>query len=323
MYYYTLATDKANVFGGISMKKRVLLSAVIATMCIMTACGSKETAKNEGETPVKNEKVTEEKQTEKQTEKETVAQKKVKIETLEIEANGRKIYGKIYMPDDTEKHPAIIMGHGYNGTHKDFLKECAFYAKNGYVAYTFDFCGGSGASKSTGASTDMTIFTEKEDMVAVFDYISAMENVDSEKVCMFGGSQGGLVAALAAEERADKVNSVALYFPAFNIPDNWRGNFKTESEIPEVVDFWGLKLGKKFFTEMRDFYPFENIGKFTKNVLIIQGDKDDIVPLSVAQKAKTTYKSAELVVLPGEGHGFKPSAGKQAMDLVLEFMNKQ
>ena len=71
---------------------------------------------------------------------------------------------------------------------------------------------------------------------------------------------------------------------------------------------------------MHDYYTFENIGKFDKDVLIIQGDKDPIVPLVTAKLAVNTYPSAELVIINGEAHGFTPAAGKQAMEKVLEFM---
>lgn len=247
----------------------------------------------------------------------------LRMDEARVSANGREVYIKGYMPNDEQKHPAIIMSHGYNGCHEDFKNECMFFAKNGFVAYALDFCGGSTRSKSTGKSTDMTIFTEKEDLLAVFDYVSKLDNVDAESIYLFGGSQGGLVTTLAIEEVADRVKGVALYYPALNIPEDWRKNFKTTDEIPEVVDFWGLQLGKNFFVAMRDFYVFDNIGNFSKKVLIIHGDKDAIVLTSVAEQASKHYSNAELMVLPGEGHGFTPEGGKIAMEKVLEFMMEE
>ncbi len=295
------------------MKKKLMLGVVILSTLMLVACGDK-TSDNK-ETTVQEE-------TTKKKEKKPMKEF-LNSEEIMVKANGREVYGKGYMPNDDKKHPAIIMCHGYNGAHSDFTQECIYYAQNGFVAYAIDFCGGSGRSKSSGKSTDMTIFTEKEDLLAVFDYVCTMDNVDPEQVYLFGGSQGGLVAAMATEERADKVKGLALYFPAFCIPDNWRDNYKTEAEIPETVDFWGLQLGRNFFVSMRDYYPFEELGKYSEKVLIIQGDKDNIVPLSVAQEAKDKYSNAELVVLPGEGHGFTPAAGKTAMEKVLEFLKSE
>ncbi len=247
-----------------------------------------------------------------------------KEKDLVINWKDKHIYGKLYTytPDKEGKHPTVILSHGYNGCNTDFVNECRYFASNGFNAYAFDFCGGSTRSKSSGSSTDMTIFTEKADLLAVIDYIKNMDTVDVSRIYLLGGSQGGFVTALAAEERADIINGIVLYYPAFSIPDNWRNKFKSTDEIPETIDFWELTLGKSFYTSLRDFYTFDNIGKFDKNVLIIQGDKDDVVGMENAKKATEIYKNAELVVLNGEGHGFSPEGSKKAMKLALELFIK-
>lgn len=244
----------------------------------------------------------------------------MRIEELIITSGDKEIYGKIYYPASNKKCPAVILSHGYNGCHTDFLAECKYFADNGFIAYTFDFCGGSTRSRSSGKSTDMTIFTERDDLLAVIDYISELKQVDEERVFLLGGSQGGLVSALAAEERTEQVRGMVLYFPAFNIPDDWRRNYPNENQIPETVDFWGLNLGRGFFTEMREFDTYENIGDFENEILILHGDKDTIAPLAASRKAIQEYEYAEVVIMYGEGHGFSPAGAKTAMEKALGFM---
>ena len=307
------------------MRKRFFLGILLLNIILITGCGlknhtsaSSDLQENAKESTEGNALPEENVSTK---EPETMS---FSVKTVEIivSANDREIYVKGYVPDDESKHPAVLLSHGYNGSSSDFTNECKYYAENGFAAYALDFCGGSVRSKSSGASTEMTIFTEKEDLLAAFEHISALENVDSENIYLFGGSQGGLVTALVAEEISDKIKGIAMYFPALCIPDNWRNNYKTEKEIPEVTDFWGLKLGKVFFTSIRDFYTFENIGSFSKKVLIIQGDKDPIVPLSYVEQAAKLYTNAELVILEGEAHGFSPAGAKTAMEKVLQFMQE-
>jgi len=163
----------------------------------------------------------------------------------------------------------------------------------------------------------MTLFTEKQDLLDVFDSISAMDAVDESAVFLLGGSQGGIVTAMAAEERADQLRGMILYFPAFSIPDNWRGNFKTVEDIPETFEFWGLTLGRNFFVSMRDYSAYEHIGGFKGPVLILNGDKDGIVPVSVALRASKKYADAELVILKGEGHGFTADGIAEAVERAL------
>ena len=155
------------------------------------------------------------------------------------------------------------------------------------------------------------------------DYLSTLEQVDSEHIFLLGGSQGGLASALAAEERADVIKTMVLYFPAFNIPDDWRRNYPNAAAIPETVDFWGLTLGREFFTSMREFQTYENIGNFPGSVLILYGDQDGIVPLNACQKAAREYADAQIVVLPGEGHGFSPDGAKTAIAKAFQFMHAQ
>jgi cephalosporin-C deacetylase-like acetyl esterase len=97
---------------------------------------------------------------------------KVNVKEYVIEHSGKKIYGRLYTPAKEGKCPAVIISHGYNGSADDWVKECNFYAQNGYIAYAFDFCGGSVRSRSSGNTVDMTVFTEKDDLLDVFEDIS-------------------------------------------------------------------------------------------------------------------------------------------------------
>ncbi len=244
------------------------------------------------------------------------------MKDVTVEDGSDKIYGRIYTPAMEGKYPAVILSHGYNGSNSDFVKECTFFAQNGYIAYAFDFCGGSFSSRSSGKSTDMTVFTEKENLLAVYQDISRRNNADNHNIFLLGVSQGGFVTALAAEEIRDKVRAMVLYYPALNIPDDWRRTYPNVEKIPETNDFWGLTLGKNYFLSIHDFYTFDNIGMYPGNILIIWGNQDDIVPLKYMETAQKTYQNAELDVFSGEGHGFSASGGKRAMEKVLEFMNK-
>lgn len=254
---------------------------------------------------------------------EQAASLSVKAVDVHIPDGDNTVYGKIYMPEQDGKYPAIIMCHGYNGSHIDFAEECKYFAQNGYVACAIDFCGGSERSKSSGKSTDMTIFTEKSNLLATFDYMKKMSSVDAKNIFLFGGSQGGLVTALTTEEVASEVKGMILYFPAFNIADDWRKMHPDVSKIPNVIDFWGLKLGKVFAASIHEFDPFDHVGSYSGNVLILYGEKDDIVKRSYIDRAVASYQHAQFISYPEDGHGFTPATGIKAREEVLQFMKKQ
>ncbi len=244
----------------------------------------------------------------------------IKTEELIIRAGEKEIYGRIAYPVTDGKCPAVICSHGYNGTHEWYNPQCDTFARHGIVAYCFDFCGGCTRSRSSGKSTDMTLFTEKQDLLQVIDYISSMDRVDEHAVFLIGGSQGGIVTALAAEERADQLKGIMLYCPAFGIPDNWRGRFG--ADIPETFEHWGLTLGKAFFTSMKDFSAYDHIGRFKGPVLIFQGDEDSVVPPESSYRAAQKYEQAEVILLKGEGHGISESGVAFAMNRMLRLIDE-
>lgn len=247
---------------------------------------------------------------------------KFHAEKITIKYEGKQIFGRLYKPQTKAMCPAVILSHGYNGTGADFEKECEYFASNGIIALAHDFCGGSVNSKSSGASVDMTVFTEKSDLMAVLDYVKGRTDVETDHIFLLGASQGGFVTSLTAVERREEIRGIILYFPALCIPDDWRKRFPKAEEIPETLEFWGLELGRIFFETIHNMYPYEEIGRFEKEVLIVQGDEDPVVPLSYAVRARDTYANAELIVFPGEGHGFSTEKNAEAANAALRFMKR-
>lgn len=67
--------------------------------------------------------------------------------------------------------PAVILSHGFLGNEKMCHTYAKLLAELGYVTFTFDFCGGGLGSRSDGKSENMTLLTEKADLLAVIDYV--------------------------------------------------------------------------------------------------------------------------------------------------------
>ena len=252
----------------------------------------------------------------------TYKRQSVTMKELIITSGDKRIYGMLYEPAGEGKHPAVLMSHGYNGSHTDWVNEGEYYSRHGYVVYAYDFCGGSSHSLSSGRSTEMSVLSEKEDLMTVFDYVRKLDNVDPDRIVLFGGSQGGFVSSLAAAKLGDSVRALVMYFPALCIPDNWKENYPDPAQAPETFDFWGLELGRKYVEDAHRIDVYGTIGQYKGDVLILHGDEDDIVPFSYSEKAAKTYEKATLVRMEGEGHGFTPEGGEKAMQTVLDFLDE-
>lgn len=80
-------------------------------------------------------------------------------------------------------------------------------------------------------------------------------------------------------------------------------------------------MGRVFAGDLLDYDIYEAASGYSRDVLLLHGDADDIVPLSYSEKAVGVYPSAKLRVLPGAGHGFYGKDFEQALNDILEYLN--
>lgn len=209
--------------------------------------------------------------------------------------NEQKIYGKLYTPvEQKEKYPLVILSHSAFLTGDSLKSYAKEFANRGYMAYTFDFCGGSHSSKSDGNLKSMTIFSEVDDLKAVINTFKNNEKIDLENIYLFGTSQGGLVSAITANDYNEYIKGLILLYPAFNIPDQVKDSSYSSY----------MQMGEAYFETLKDYNPYEHIANFKKDVIIIHGDSDNTVSLDYSKKANETYENSTLYVIKGAGHGF-------------------
>ena len=130
------------------------------------------------------------------------------MQTIIIPHHGRRIDGSTYRPEGDGRFPIVIFSHGFNGHQSDFGHMTGLLAENGIGAFCFNFCGGGTGDTSGFPTTKMSLITEKEDLLAVLDEVRSWEWVDPDRIYLFGSSQGGMVSALAAEERRERIKSM-------------------------------------------------------------------------------------------------------------------
>lgn len=221
--------------------------------------------------------------------------------------SGNTLRGTLYLPDGAGKKPLVITSHelGGNAAMPWWKNYASHWAGEGLLVLAFDFAGGGEKSRSDGKTTDMSVLTEADDLEAVLDHAKNWDFVDTSKIIIAGGSQGGGVASVVASRRADDIASLILLYPAFYLPDNLRELFPDRSAIPEVHRRNGLiDVGKRYVTDMYDYDYFAKMGGFKKPVLIVHGDADKTAPHSYSERAIPVYPNATLHTIKGAGHIF-------------------
>ena len=239
-------------------------------------------------------------------------------EELWITNGNRKIYGELFTPQGDCKGVAIV-SHGFNGNHSFGRNYYDLMQELGYKCYIFDFPCGSTKSLSDNNTLNMSIPDEQSDLQAIVSHFK--QQAPNQEIVLIGESQGGLISALTAATMKDDISRLILVFPALCIPDNWRDRYPHLSDIPEVTDLWGVKLGRRFFEEIHDMKPLDMIGAYEGPVLIVQGDQDRIVSMEDSEKAVDIYNDARLHVIAGAGHGFNPKEREELKDQIRLFFD--
>ena len=216
---------------------------------------------------------------------------------------------------------------------------CGFLAEMGYVAFTFDFCGGSAmCGKSDGKTTEMSVLTETKDLKAVIEYVRNLSYTDSEKILLMGCSQGGLVSALVAAKNNFPIEKLVLFYPALCIPDDAKAGkmmmvrFDPQN-VPDTFRCGPMKLGRCYAMDVMQMDAFAEIKNYAGRVCIVHGTKDKIVDVSYAKRAAEAYKSTmpigmqeskrvQLHFIDGGGHMFSKKHDVIAMKLLKEFAAK-
>lgn len=205
-----------------------------------------------------------------------------------------EIHGLCYMPSDSNNLPIAIISHEFMSNKLFTVRYAKMFAKMGYAAFCYDFCGGCIVGRSEGKTTEMSALTEIEDLKAVIKYAKAQAYVNDAKLTLMGCSQGGMVTALFAGQNQCKIDNLVLFYPALSVPDDDRKGHMIKAifdpdNIPEHMNCGLMKLGKKYVTDVINMNVFDLIRGYHGNVMICHGNADTLVDISYSQKAVAEY----------------------------------
>ena len=170
-------------------------------------------------------------------------------------------------------------------------------------------------STSDGTMLEMTVLTEADDLEAVMDTVMELPYVDRHSLYLQGESQGGLVSAIVGVRRKEDVKGLILWYPAFVIPDDSKRRFGTGD-----TNVFGYEISADYDRVAKDIDVSELQRSFGKPVLIIHGNKDDVVPIEYSRMAAANYGYATLKEVKGAGHGFDGKDSDDARDMSIEFV---
>ena len=253
-----------------------------------------------------------------------------------------RLRGSMFRPAEGERFPVAVVSHEFMANRLFTMRYARLLASLGYAAFCYDFSGGCVVGASQGRTTDMTVFTEMEDLKAVIAYAKAQPYADPDRLLLMGCSQGGLVTALTAAKPETRAEAIILFYPALSIPDDARkGSMMSArfdpADIPETMRCGPMKLGRDYAASVLDLDPFSAISAYRGDVLIVHGNADELVDISYSRRAYDAYRAAaetalqagEIAAMPriafhevdGAGHIFlRPKHDQDAVRAVTAFL---
>ncbi|MCH5253365.1 MAG: alpha/beta hydrolase [Lachnospiraceae bacterium] len=261
---------------------------------------------------------------------------KIEKQNFTCKRDGLTIRGIQYYPADfneSKSYPAVILSHGFTGNYMDSAYFGEEFAKMGYAAFAFSFCGGGKHTKdacfqSEGATTDMTIWTEVDDLLTVKDYVKSLPYVNDKELILIGFSQGGFVSGLTAAKCGEEIKKLIMVFPALCIPDHARrgclgGSAYDPCHVPETIDCGVTMLGKRFHETVVDMDPYLELAAYQGEVLIIHGLDDKVVNYSYSVRAKENYQEGQchLQLVRNMDHGLDAGQQESAFASMRQFLN--
>ncbi|HNP62205.1 MAG TPA: alpha/beta hydrolase, partial [Nitrospirales bacterium] len=186
--------------------------------------------------------------------------------------------------------PVLLWCHGNAGNISHRLDNIRELYRWGLSVFIFDY---RGYGRSTGTPSESGLY---QDALAGYDYLLNRRGIDSNRIVLFGRSLGACVAGDVAIRRASAGIILEGAFPS----------------IQAMSDHHYLGLPARWLLNV-DFNLAEKVAKLRRPLLVIHGEKDSIVPVSLGRQVyDAAHEPKQWSVVVGAEHNDVPFVGGTA-----------
>lgn len=226
--------------------------------------------------------------------------------------DGTPLHGYLTLPkgSDGKNLPLVLNPHGGPHGIRDiwgFNPEVQFLANRGYAVLQINFRGSGGYGNRFERSGYRNWGTTMvDDMTDAVDWAIAQGIADPQRLCTYGASYGGYAALQSVVRNPEKYRCTIGYVGVYSIPLMFK-----DGDIPQSES--GLaylrRIHPESVAEQQAQSAAFNIDKIRIPVMLVQGGKDERVPVSQYRALKDGLTKAgrapeEDILEAKEGHGF-------------------
>ena len=250
-------------------------------------------------------------------------------ERLRVAApDGTGVHALFYPPTNLDATPPadstpplIMYVHGgpTGASHGGLDLRIQYFTSRGFAVADVNYRGSSGYGRSYRQAPykDWGIL-DVQDCVAVARHLAERERVDGDRMAVRGTSAGGFVA-LSAFAAVDVFAAGTSQSGVVDLERLAECTHKFESRYLDRLVGPYPEASKRY----RDRSPVTNAAEIDAPLLVLQGARDEVVPLSQAEAMGEVLDEENvphhLEVFEDEGHGFRRSETRRLHELELAF----
>lgn len=242
------------------------------------------------------------------------------VDIITITNGARGVPATVVVPDGEGPFPAVVINHGHGGGRQEgggFDRLAKALADAGILSIRMDF---PGSGDSTEPFTEGYLSNMISDSNASLSHLLANYPADPERLGILGYSMGGRIALTIAAGADNPYKAVGLLAPSSDPGKGLLLYFAgSEAEYERLyaeasgdkgyADYatqWGQvqQLSKRWFDELLASSPNDGIAAYTGPMLIVHGDKDDVIKMPEVEALAAAYPAAAVVTVPEADHGY-------------------
>jgi len=193
----------------------------------------------------------------------------------------------------------VVFVHGQGSSQRGYEKRATVVSGSlDAICFTFDL---SGHGADAASFDKYSVYDHLEDVIAAYDHLASLDDVSPARVGICGSSYGAYFAALATASRS--VKRLILRSPSLaedaDFP-NLRTSGPGRREVPEQFD--SLKI----------------LGKYTGEVLIVESEKDEVIPKSHITAYLAACSRVQHQLIPEATHALTNPAWDEVFIAAIE-----
>ena len=228
-------------------------------------------------------------------------------EPVYIRVEDEHILGTLISPGTLV--PGVLFVHGWGGDQRQYVARARELTALGCVCLTFDL---RGHAQTQTQYDSVSREDNMRDLLAAYDFLAALRNVDSDSIAVVGSSYGGYLVALLTALRP--VKWLALRVPALYKDSEWRMP-KLQLRREQALENYRLQP-----VSPDQSNALRVCSEFTGDVLIVESEHDAVVPHQVIvnyREACVNARSLTYRLIEGADHGLSNEAWHRAYTSLL------